>query len=289
MRSDGDDFIIEQDNKFGVCNKDGKLTVNPQFMYLQNFLGNEIAPAIITDNSNGYIDKDGKIVINPQFINASPFNGNLAAVQNDNKWGFIDKEGKYIINPQFDDISKDYWAFINNLPSEYESVKTDYFDDKIIVDLVQKIITAPNVDGIDFTTTTSRILSKYNKRAEDFIYSETDVSEQIINNDVRLIFYIKMYPYQTLQNYGGPNYQGPQFGAAYLPNTTPTGFTYRIILSGAYLGKEDKVFNSIKASIKPEEAVIYDENQIMLTNDFDFTIIKSNGIEIKIDFPTSYD
>lgn len=52
-----------------------------------------------------YVDKDGKIIINPQFVYASLFKDNIALVKvgdiDSSKVGYIDETGKYLINPTY--------------------------------------------------------------------------------------------------------------------------------------------------------------------------------------------
>src|SRR6218665_2038281 len=55
------------------------------------------------DGKWGYIDKNGKITIKPQFDEAQWFQEGLASVKLDGKWGYIDKTGKMAIKPQFED------------------------------------------------------------------------------------------------------------------------------------------------------------------------------------------
>jgi len=50
----------------------------------------------------GYINRSGKIVIEPQFDWAEDFHMGLAAVEVGGKWGYINKIGKMVIEPQFD-------------------------------------------------------------------------------------------------------------------------------------------------------------------------------------------
>lgn len=63
----------------------------------------KLFPVKIGD-SFGYINREGKISINPQFKEATIFREGLALVKSstdDPKWGFINEEGKYIISPVY--------------------------------------------------------------------------------------------------------------------------------------------------------------------------------------------
>lgn len=96
--------INEEGKKlFGYINKDGEVTINPQFIGCDSF-SNGLA-AIRNDNGEwGYIDKSGTIIINPQFKSAGKFIDGMAVVSSGKSYGTIDKEGKFLINPQFDKI-----------------------------------------------------------------------------------------------------------------------------------------------------------------------------------------
>ncbi|MBL0287904.1 MAG: WG repeat-containing protein [Bacteroidetes bacterium] len=77
------------------------------------------------------INREGKITINPQFEESFSFNGNLALISSAKKIGFINKEGKYVVNPQYDGISMDYLTSIimgNTIYTPlFLSVETDFF------------------------------------------------------------------------------------------------------------------------------------------------------------------
>ena len=63
---------------------------------------NGIASACL-NGKYGYIDRNGNLTIAPQFEEARNFCGNgLARARMSGKWGFIDRSGKYVINPLFD-------------------------------------------------------------------------------------------------------------------------------------------------------------------------------------------
>jgi len=130
MSKDGDNYIVEQNKKWGWCDSNGTIIINPQFDYALPFMGSDLAP-VQSGNKFGYINSQGKIIINPQFSAALPFNGKLAIVGINNKIGFIDKEGKYVIKPQFDGISEDISVYMLNGSSQYESVETDLHSNNI--------------------------------------------------------------------------------------------------------------------------------------------------------------
>jgi WG containing repeat len=52
----------------------------------------------------GYFDREGKITINPQFAEATAFRDGLALVKttgDNGKWGYIDEDGKFVINASY--------------------------------------------------------------------------------------------------------------------------------------------------------------------------------------------
>lgn len=154
METDGDMYRVRMNDKWGWCDSKGKFLINPQFDEVDLFSNNTLAPVRV-GGQFGYIDKKGKITINPQFTRAESFLGNLAEVAigrgEDAKVGFIDKDGKYVVNPQF--------SFAHT--SSYDYVKSDYFNVEVIVSTIQGMLSNNAVDGINFSTKLSEIMSKY--------------------------------------------------------------------------------------------------------------------------------
>lgn len=281
MTNDNDMFLIEQDGKWGWCDKEGKITINPQFGAAFPFLDNDIA-AVQSGKSFGYIDKEGKIVINPQFDIALSFNGKIALVSSSNKVGFIDKEGKYVINPQFDDVSQDLVVYMLNGSSKFESIETDYFNIGVITDRIKKDITDKTVAGMNFTTPISTVLSKYKKSEQDFSkYSSENkiITYEKLSNDATLDFYVLGNPWtQSSDGWFGYNY-------TFNTNFNPTGFAYRINLTGNGNGKEDDVFKAIQTAFNgyTKDVEQSTEDNIVLKNSFQTVrIFQENGIMIVV-------
>jgi hypothetical protein len=107
MLVDGESYLVENNGKFGWCNRLGKIMIDCQFDEASQFENNDLA-AIRIANKYGYVNKTGKICISPQFDQAYPFNGAYALVNYGLKFGLIDENGKYIINPIYDAVSSDY-------------------------------------------------------------------------------------------------------------------------------------------------------------------------------------
>lgn len=169
MESDGDLYIVMINHQIGWCDQNGKLVINPQFENANLFANSSLAPFRMGEQF-GYIDKKGKIAINPQFSYAGVFYGDLAMVSSgrggDAKCGFIDKEGKYVVNPQF---SPSHIA-------SYNFVISDYFDIEAIVSAIKSMITDNSVDGINFKTKLSEIMTKYSFDESHFNHQSTTTS-----------------------------------------------------------------------------------------------------------------
>ncbi|MEP6260763.1 MAG: WG repeat-containing protein [Gillisia sp.] len=101
----------EGEEKWGFVNKEGKVTINPQFSAVSNFNDGRCGVKN-SDGKWGFIDNEGKIIINYQFDDAGDFNQGKCIVETGNKKGVIDKDGKYIINPQFSNMIIDGDIFL---------------------------------------------------------------------------------------------------------------------------------------------------------------------------------
>ncbi|MBC5834328.1 WG repeat-containing protein [Flavobacterium sp. F372] len=114
IRIDGDDFMIQQNEQYGWCDKSGKVFVKPQYNWISGFFNSDLA-LVQTDAENGYgyIDKKGKIVIKPQFSHGTSFFGDFAMVKSGEKYGIIDKSGKFTVKPKFESIDLDLFSKIN--------------------------------------------------------------------------------------------------------------------------------------------------------------------------------
>lgn len=134
-------FRIFEDKKFGFIDRSGKVVIEPQFEWVEDFseglalvslngtkefidqtgrvvlvpkdfevingFTDGLARGNITNKSSytkGYIDRSGKLVIDTKASGACEFSEGLACVPS-NKWGFIDTSGRFVIKPQFDEVS----------------------------------------------------------------------------------------------------------------------------------------------------------------------------------------
>jgi WG containing repeat len=91
---------IQKDGKWGFIDKTGKVVIEPQFYWVEEF-SEDLASFEIEDGKHGYIDETGKVVVEPVFDRAEDFSEGLAPVAKDFKWGYIDKSGKIVIPLQF--------------------------------------------------------------------------------------------------------------------------------------------------------------------------------------------
>lgn len=240
MKIDGDKYLIEQDGKWGWCDKEGKIIINPQFTDAEPFMDNDLAP-IESGKSWGYIDKDGKIEINPQFDGALPFNGQIALVQSNDKIGFIDHEGKYVINPQFDGVSRDYVKYLVDGSSEFETVETDYFNIKFIVDKIN--INKPM--GLSLPGKLSDVIEKLKITDSAFNQYTTEhmvISTQKISNEAYYSFYVVTDAFKDVQD-------GWYTEKVFNPDALVQSYAYVISLSGKGSGKEEEILTAIEKSL----------------------------------------
>lgn len=91
---------IQKDGKWGFIDKTGKIIIEPQFYWVEEF-SEGLAAFETEDSKHGYIDETGKVIVEPKLDRAEPFSEGLAPVAIDFEWGFIDKTGKIIIPLQY--------------------------------------------------------------------------------------------------------------------------------------------------------------------------------------------
>ena len=113
---------MDDNNKWGLIDKNGKLTVNYQFDDIRYSSDGKWTAAI--GKKYGVIDMNGKFIVNPQFDDII-FDKDMLIVKQNKKWGWADKDGKIIIEPRFDHTSffgdskytavaiKHLWGYIN--------------------------------------------------------------------------------------------------------------------------------------------------------------------------------
>lgn len=105
--------VVKEGNKYGYVNLNGKIIVQPQYLYATKFANNGLAlVSQKADDENdykrkiGFIDLSGKVVIEPRFSAGFGFCEGLAAAAivdgEKQKWGFIDEKGAFVIEPIYD-------------------------------------------------------------------------------------------------------------------------------------------------------------------------------------------
>ena len=114
---------IKVNNQWGYINETGKVIVEPQYFYANEY--SEGLGAVRVELGDrvlyGFLDETGKMSIPPQFGAVSEFSDGLAAVRTDNGWGYINKTGvlgiedKYTAAMDFSDGVAG--VSINNFPN----------------------------------------------------------------------------------------------------------------------------------------------------------------------------
>lgn len=247
---DGSRLLVMQGNALGWCNKDGKIEINPQFQDAAPFSGNALTSVKI-GGSYGFIDEDGKIAINPQFDYAAPFNGGKALVISNRKIGFVDNSGKYVVNPQFDDVSPDYLNYILNGKSDFESVRTDYFD----VGAISSVVDALKPMGLSINSTYADVMKEFKLDQYSFPKSNKGarvVSGRRINKYAEFDFYVAGQPYDEERVWRSSWWGGGYYDTnlTFDPSNKVGGFIYQIKLKGKGSGKEALVREAIENSLQ---------------------------------------
>lgn len=123
--SDGTLFRIQIEEKWGWCDPQGKMLIEPAFDDSRAFGQAELAP-VKWQGKWGYIDRQGQWKIKRQFTDALPFFDGLALVEAGTLYGFIDTKGRYRINPQYDRVAADYMQQACGAGSAYTMVESDH-------------------------------------------------------------------------------------------------------------------------------------------------------------------
>ncbi|MDR1455877.1 MAG: WG repeat-containing protein [Tannerella sp.] len=127
-----DDFIVKENDKYGLMDKDGKTVIPSDFKVLLPFYGNSYTMASMDETTFGIIDRKGKFTVNPQFQVGCFFIGGMSAVASGDKFGIINTKGKYLVNPAYEGFSHDLLMACKPV-SHYHSVRSDYIDLDAIV------------------------------------------------------------------------------------------------------------------------------------------------------------
>jgi hypothetical protein len=123
-------FPIQQNGKWGYCDKTGAIVIRPQFELAGEFreglapVGVKVARRGGFDLKFGYIDTTGRLVIPAKFKYMAPFSEGLASVEIEGKRGYIDRTGNLVISPQFDEAQ----AFSNGGAAVKVGAKYGFID-----------------------------------------------------------------------------------------------------------------------------------------------------------------
>jgi WG repeat protein len=104
-------FPVQQNNKWGYCDKTGNIVIKPQFDYANEFREGLAAVGVKVASTGGYyhkygfINSTGAFAIAPKFKYAGFFSEGLASVQINDKRGYIDQTGNLVIQPRYDEAS----------------------------------------------------------------------------------------------------------------------------------------------------------------------------------------
>ena len=116
-----DSDMIAFGKKYGLMNYKGKVIVEPQYDYLENF--SEGLAAVEKDGKWGFIDKKGREVIPLKFDSAGDFKNGVAGVYLKGLAGNVNKQGKvhYIKNSdKYDDVYEtSYGLYLVERNEEY--------------------------------------------------------------------------------------------------------------------------------------------------------------------------
>lgn len=89
---------VENNNKYGVIDKTGKLVVPMMYQNIEDF-SNGLAKVIISmkEGTYGYINNKGKLVISLNYQGESFYNGFAFVGKDENQYGYIDATGKAVV------------------------------------------------------------------------------------------------------------------------------------------------------------------------------------------------
>ncbi len=172
---DGKEFIVKQNDKCGIIDKNGKEIIPIDFKRMSKFGDNPYTMATLDGKTYGIIDRKGSFKVNPQFDFGTSFFGNLAIVSSGGSFGLIDTNGKYIVNPSYKDFSTYLLGTIN-----YYMVKSDFINIDAIVGALRNEFEKTVKVGIDtyhqvkeeFGTLSTNYTSRYHPSSKQYALGE---------------------------------------------------------------------------------------------------------------------
>ncbi|MFN0050402.1 MAG: WG repeat-containing protein [Cytophagales bacterium] len=93
---------IKSNYKWGYCDMNGKVVIEPQFDYAENFVCK--LAKIKTKGKYGILDSTGRLIIEPKEEAINIFCPHYISVKEDSAWGLDDADGNKLIAPRFDKI-----------------------------------------------------------------------------------------------------------------------------------------------------------------------------------------
>lgn len=180
---DGNEFLVAENNRCGIVDKSGNTIVPMDFKILYPFYGKGYTMATLDGDKYGVVDRKGKYTVNPQFDFGFGFIGGVAVVVSGKQYGIIDAKGKYIVNPRYKSVSEDFiLMFLSSNLSVFSTVQSDYLDMDAIVSAIVEKGSGSGYQGVSASSTHSDVKAIYPKLASPGYFGSSHTS----NDDVPL-------------------------------------------------------------------------------------------------------
>ncbi|MDR2138361.1 MAG: WG repeat-containing protein [Tannerella sp.] len=171
---DGNEFLVEENGKQGIVDKNGKTVIPMDFKKLYPFYGGKYSTASMDGKKYGIVDRKGKFTVNPQFDFAFSFIGDVAVVRSGKQIGLVDTDGKYVVNPRYETISMDLALFSFPVSANLFA-ESDWLDMDAIVSAVVGNESGGAYRGISASSTYSTVKAIHPKLSSS-IFSSTHTS-----------------------------------------------------------------------------------------------------------------
>lgn len=107
--------VVNEDNKFGVIDKVGKVIIDFKYDYIKSF--SEGKAAFLKDGLYGFIDSNGTVLFDPQFLEVDYWLGDVCQVRfSDKRCGYINTAGDVLWKSQ---------SIVDNRPIQFFSLVDD--------------------------------------------------------------------------------------------------------------------------------------------------------------------
>ncbi len=241
---DHDKFLVQNatSGKWGWIDPDGKTLIECAYAQAYPFNGQDLAPVAIGTRF-GYINTQGQIVINPQYDKATPFNYEVAFVQENGKIGMINLQGQYIARPQFTDIEPSlFFRLIYNKPV-FTEIESDFFDTQKIVNAINYSLSPMNFDSLmQIFSLNKKFFSSHGgwyKLDKDYILDK-EVKEYII-------FYGNPFDVKVYHGFWDTDYE-----YLFNPEKNVEAIKYKFRLYGKGKEKKNEIIKSVEARLQKE-------------------------------------